>query len=96
MADEKRAREWLKQNHSQIWDEVMFVAQPSGKKLMLSDLLAQFAEFAESSKAKEGPPETGSVEYWKSRAETAELKVLTFHEEIAKEGQPAPPQEKSC
>ena len=24
------------------------------------------------------------VEYWKSRAETAELKVLTFHEEIAK------------
>jgi len=26
------------------------------------------------------------LEYWKSRAETAELKVLTFHEEIAKLG----------
>jgi hypothetical protein len=42
----------------------------------------------------ESHPDT--VEYWKSRAETAELKVLTFHEEIAElgDGEPSPPPHK--
>lgn len=35
--------------------------------------------------SRSGPDRTpDTVEYWKSRATTAELKVLTFHEEIAK------------
>lgn len=34
--------------------------------------------------AEEEAPQVDTVEYWKSRATTAELKVLTFHEEIVK------------
>ena len=91
MADEKRAREALDSLDSIAREHDIYeYGLPLHDDEVLGRMLDVMNSFAESSKAKEGPVETGSLEYWKSRAETAELKVLTFHEEIVKEGQTAP------
>ena len=57
----------------------------------LEELKRQRDEFKESAYRLENTlrllrNEAGLIEYWKSRAETAELKVLTFHETIFKMG----------